>query len=124
VPKGNDFGSKFRPRLYSYCLRHYRLVFMQAVWTTMPSQENQPFCKERQTAFWLNRISLMQLRGITRREAGDVDRLAHAGSIIRRARMLTKDFIWLQHSAIRWAVKLLWFQFQLPTSLSRPKTNS
>jgi hypothetical protein len=66
VPKGNDFGSKFRPRLYSCCLRHYRLVFTQAVWTTMPSQENQPFCKERQTAFWLNRISVMQLRGITR----------------------------------------------------------
>lgn len=38
----------------------------QPVWTTMPSQENQPSCTGWQTAFWLNRISVMQLRGITR----------------------------------------------------------
>jgi hypothetical protein len=24
--------------------------------------------------------------------------------------MLTKDFIWHQHSAMRWAIKLLWWQ--------------
>ena len=45
---------------------YYRTVLTQPVWTTMPSQENQPFCTGWQTAFWLNLISVMQLRGITR----------------------------------------------------------
>jgi hypothetical protein len=58
----------------------------------MPSQEYLPFSREWQTVFWLNCISVTHLRGSTRWEAGEVDRLAHAGSISRRTRMLAKNF--------------------------------
>jgi len=59
----------------------------------MSSQENRPLIKGWQIAFWPNRRSVIQLRGITRWEAGEVDRLAQAVHIKTRTAMPASNFM-------------------------------